>query len=49
MAMEPNYAPDPGDWVCARCQCPLEQVKVQVGYLGSAFDEIGRASCRERV
>ena len=25
MAMEPNYAPDPGDWVCARCQCPLEQ------------------------
>ena len=32
MAMEPNYAPDPGDWVC------LEQVKVQVGYLGSAFD-----------
>lgn len=21
-----------------RCQCPLEQVKVQVGYLGSAFD-----------
>lgn len=38
MAMEPNYAPDPGDWVCARCQCPLEQVKVQVGYLGSAFD-----------
>ena len=38
MAMEPNYVPDPGDWVCARCQCPLEQVKVQVGYLGSAFD-----------
>ncbi|MFR1532390.1 MAG: DVU_1557 family redox protein [Bilophila wadsworthia] len=36
--MEPNYAPDPGDWVCTRCQCPLEQVKVQVGYLGSAFD-----------
>ena len=33
MAMEPNYAPDPGDWVCTRCQCPLEQVKVQVGYL----------------
>ena len=40
MAMEPNYAPDPGDWVCTRCQCPLEQVKVQVGYLGSAFDVI---------
>ena len=38
MAMEPNYAPDPGDWVCTRCQSPLEQVKVQVGYLGSAFD-----------
>ena len=38
MAMEPRYEPDPGDWVCARCGVPLEQVRVQVGYLGSAFD-----------
>lgn len=38
MAMEPEYRPDAGDWVCARCGRQLEQVKVQVGYLGSAFD-----------
>lgn len=38
MAMEPNYAPDPRRLGMHPLQCPLEQVKVQVGYLGSAFD-----------
>lgn len=38
MSMGPNYAPDEGHWVCARCACPLEQVKMQASYLNSAFE-----------
>ena len=38
MTMGPNYPPDPGQWLCARCRVPLEQSKVQVSYLNSAFD-----------
>jgi hypothetical protein len=36
--MGPSYPPDGGQWVCARCRCPLEQIKVQAFYLESAFD-----------
>jgi hypothetical protein len=32
------YAPDQGDWVCARCGVALEQKTMAVTYLGSAFD-----------
>lgn len=38
MSLEPNYPPDPGDWVCATCNVPLEQRRMQVAYLESAFD-----------
>lgn len=38
MIIAPNYAPDEGDWLCARCGCALEQRKLQVRYLESAFD-----------
>ena len=38
MSMEPNYGPDGGTWVCGRCAVPLEQMKVPVFYLDSAFD-----------
>ena len=38
MSMEPNYGPDGGTWVCGRCGVPLEQMKVPVFYLDSAFD-----------
>lgn len=38
MSMGPNYGPDAGDWVCARCGCALEQSKMQASYLKSAFD-----------
>lgn len=38
MSMGPSYTPDEGTWICARCQCPLEQSKVQACYLNSAFD-----------
>ncbi|MCL2790158.1 MAG: DNA-binding protein [Desulfobulbus sp.] len=38
MSMSPNYTPDDGDWICEACACPLEQQKVQVFYLESAFD-----------
>ncbi len=38
MSIGPNYNPDAGDWLCAACACPLEQQKVQVFYLESAFD-----------
>ena len=38
MSIGPNYMPDSGDWICVRCHCPLEQGKIQVGYLNSAFD-----------
>ncbi len=38
MSMGPNYGPDGGQWVCGRCRVPLEQGKVPVFYLNSAFD-----------
>ena len=38
MTMGPSYPPDGGQWRCGRCGCPLEQGKVQVFYLNSAFD-----------
>ncbi len=38
MALNPSYMPDPGEWVCGRCGCPLEQKTLPVTYLGSAFD-----------
>ncbi len=38
MSMEPNYAPDEGEWICETCGCALEQRKMQVRYLESAFD-----------
>ncbi len=38
MSIGPNYSPDAGEWLCESCNCPLEQQKVQVLYLGSAFD-----------
>ena len=38
MSMGPSYAPDEGDWTCAACGCALEQQKIQVFYLESAFD-----------
>ncbi|CAK7048128.1 MAG: hypothetical protein DESF_02019 [Desulfovibrio sp.] len=38
MSMGPNYGPDSGQWVCGRCREPLEQGKVPVFYLNSAFD-----------
>lgn len=40
MSLEPNYHPDPGTWRCGRCGRELEQSKVQVFYLESAFDVI---------
>lgn len=27
-----------GEWLCAKCACPLEQKMHTVTYLGSAFD-----------
>ena len=38
MTIGPNYSPDEGDWICAACARPLEQRKIQVFYLESAFD-----------
>ncbi|MBO4301073.1 MAG: DNA-binding protein [Desulfovibrio sp.] len=38
MSLAPNYGPDQGTWRCGRCQLPLEQIKVPVFYLNSAFD-----------
>ena len=38
MSMGPNYGPDGGQWVCGRCRVALEQMKVPVFYLNSAFD-----------
>jgi hypothetical protein len=38
MSIGPNYAPDEGDWICDACACALEQQKIQVFYLESAFD-----------
>ena len=35
-----NYGPDEGHWVCGRCNLPLEQSKVAVFYLTSAFDVV---------
>lgn len=30
-------APEEKDWICARCDVPLETAQVRVGYLGSVF------------
>jgi hypothetical protein len=38
MTIGPNYLPDEGEWLCETCACPLEQRKMQVTYLGGAFD-----------
>ena len=38
MSMGPSYGPDGGQCVCGRCRVPLEQGKVPVFYLNSAFD-----------
>lgn len=38
MSMQPEYKPDGGEWICDTCRVLLEQTKVQVLYLGSAFD-----------
>ena len=38
MSIGPKYTPDEGDWVCDACGLPLEQRKIQVRYLESAFD-----------
>lgn len=38
MSMQPEYAPEGGDWMCQTCQKPLVQKKMQVQYLGNAFD-----------
>jgi len=38
MSFKPVFTPDQGDWVCGRCQCPLEQKTLAVTYLGSSFD-----------
>ncbi|MDO5484593.1 MAG: DNA-binding protein [Desulfovibrionaceae bacterium] len=40
MGLDPNYTTDGGDWICARCGKPLEQLKVQAFYMHSAFDVI---------
>ncbi len=37
MSFVPTYTPDPGQWICHTCQCPLEQKEMQAFYLGSAF------------
>ncbi|MDR2745364.1 MAG: DNA-binding protein [Desulfovibrio sp.] len=44
MSMAPDYPPDGGQWMCARCREPLEQIKMQVFYLNSAFD-VSLPSC----
>lgn len=46
MSIGPNYEPDGGSWTCGRCGCPLEQGKVQVFYLNSAFDVAAALSAR---
>lgn len=38
MSLLPAYTPDKSSWTCARCGCPLEQKKMAVTYMGSAFD-----------
>ncbi len=40
----PSYPPDAGTWLCQRCQCPLEQKKMQVFYLDNAF-EVSLPAC----
>ena len=40
MALDPEFKPDYGDWLCTSCDVPLEQQKVQVLYMNSAFDVI---------
>ena len=36
--MAPVYRPDEGEWLCAVCNEALVLRKLQVTYLGSAFD-----------
>lgn len=38
MTTKNNYTPDSGDWICATCQVSLEQKKMQIRYLESAFE-----------
>ncbi len=38
MSIGPSYAPDAGDWLCDRCQSPLEQKKMLVYYLKNSFE-----------
>ena len=40
MALDPEFKPDHGDWYCTSCDVPLQQQKVQVLYMNSAFDVI---------
>ena len=40
MSMIPEYEADFGEWFCGRCEIPLEQLKVPVFYLNSAFDVV---------
>jgi hypothetical protein len=44
MSMAPNYPPDDSQWICGICRMPLEQLKMQVLYLNSAFD-VSLPSC----
>lgn len=34
---EQDAAPTETDWLCTKCELPLEMGKVNVGYLGSMF------------
>lgn len=40
MPIDPEFTPDHGQWLCAVCNVPLEQIKVQAFYMNSAFDVI---------
>lgn len=40
MSMDPEFNADDDDLVCAQCNVPLEQIKVQATYMHSAFDVI---------
>lgn len=46
MSSKNGYLPDGGDWICGACRVPLEQQKMQVRYLESAF-EITLPQCPE--
>ncbi|MBQ7609438.1 MAG: DNA-binding protein [Desulfovibrionaceae bacterium] len=40
MSMIPQFKADEGEWMCGRCNVPLEQLKATATYLNSAFDVI---------